>query len=148
MRNAETFCDIAIKVGERIFKAHKNVLVSFSNHFKEILCVPDIDEVAIDGESKTFERLIDFVYTGQMRGISPNTVMDTLNMACTLQMKPAIDILAQYFAEEFEAESITLETAMHISSRQEPELKSLREKSNDYVAHLISLDLSQAVSLV
>ena len=119
--------------------------MSFSNRFKEILTNADIDEVAIDGESETFERLIDFVYTGQLKSVSTDTVMDTLNMACKLQMKSAIDTLTQYFTEEFAAESITLETAMHISKRKEPDLKPLQEKSSNYVSHLTFLDLSRAI---
>lgn len=68
-READFLCDCTIVIGEFQFKAHRNVLASFSEYFgafykdtSDSNVVLDQNQVKADG----FQKLLEFIYTGNL----------------------------------------------------------------------------------
>ena len=101
LRKREIFCDVSIKVGERIFPAHKCVLAAVSNYFRAMftssLCVESRqDEVKINGISPSImELLFDYAYTAEVR-ITSNNVQHLLAAANLLDILPVRDACCRY----------------------------------------------------
>lgn len=69
MRLHSNFCDVGLKVGSRVFKAHRLVLAASSPYFAALfsggLREANKDEVQLIGvDTDVFEILLDFIYTG------------------------------------------------------------------------------------
>ena len=69
MRLRADFCDVRLRVGERVFRVHRLVLAASSPYFCALFSVgmkeADKDEVQILGvDAGIFEVLLDFIYTG------------------------------------------------------------------------------------
>ena len=69
MRLRTDFCDVALRIGERVFRVHRLVLAASSPYFSALfsggMSEVDKEEVQILGvEAAVFEVLLDFIYTG------------------------------------------------------------------------------------
>ncbi|XP_053316871.1 myoneurin isoform X2 [Spea bombifrons] len=67
-REAGFLCDCTVFIGEFQFKAHRNVLASFSEYFR-VLFKDTLDNVVLDQNQVTvsgFEILLDFIYSGNL----------------------------------------------------------------------------------
>ncbi|XP_072035552.1 uncharacterized protein [Amphiura filiformis] len=139
-RSEETYCDVDVRVDGRIFKAHKSVLMICCNYFKELLTDPQTHKIEIDGESETFERLLNALYTGKIEGVSTDTLMSTLDMASKLQLHSVIDTLKLFVSELTHSGEMSLDMAQQICKREEPGLSSIQEICKDYTkASFVSL---------
>lgn len=69
MRLRTDFCDVGLKVGDRVFRVHRLVLAASSPYFSALFSggmrEADKEEVQILGvETQVFEVLLEFIYTG------------------------------------------------------------------------------------
>ncbi|KAM8952718.1 myoneurin [Pelodytes ibericus] len=67
-REAGFLCDCTVFIGEFQFKAHRNVLASFSEYFSTLF-KDALDSIVLDKEQVTapgFQTLLDFIYSGDI----------------------------------------------------------------------------------
>ena len=68
LRKQDQLCDVIIKVSERAFPAHKNVLAASSKYFMAMFThgfkEKTENEITIDGKPEIFEVLLEYAYTG------------------------------------------------------------------------------------
>ncbi|XP_073426157.1 zinc finger and BTB domain-containing protein 44 isoform X1 [Dendrobates tinctorius] len=90
LRNDGHFCDITIRVQDKIFRAHKVVLAACSEFFRSKLvgqaeesaqCVLDIHHVTVTG----FIPLLEYAYTATL-SINTENIIDVLAAASYMQM--------------------------------------------------------------
>ena len=96
-RKRNELCDIVITVGGRDFNAHKSFLAASSDYFEAMLTSGFTEsaknKIEIEGNADTFETLLDFLYSGELdidRLDTAESIHDVLEMACYMQIKPAI----------------------------------------------------------
>lgn len=68
-REAGFLCDCTIVIGEFQFKAHRNVLASFSEYFGAIYRSTSENNVFLDQsqvKADGFQKLLEFIYTGTL----------------------------------------------------------------------------------
>ncbi len=103
-RKENQLCDVVINVGGKAFHAHKNVLAAGSSYFLAMFTSGFREaaesEVNIAGKAEIFEFILDFVYTGVMK-ISPETVLELLEMACYMQLIDASQYIRNYIQREY-----------------------------------------------
>ncbi|XP_030044737.1 myoneurin isoform X1 [Microcaecilia unicolor] len=91
-RQAGFFCDCTVRIGEAQFRAHRNVLASFSGYFGT-LCRDSfggsvvLDQTQINASG--FEKLLDFIYTGHVSLDSCN-VKEILQVAEFLRVEEMV----------------------------------------------------------
>ncbi len=92
LRHNKELCDVIITVENKEFHAHKNILSASSDYFRSMFTSEfqekTQDEVELDGTSASFERLLEFAYSGHLKleDLSTADAIDTLNMAAYLQV--------------------------------------------------------------
>lgn len=68
-REAGFLCDCTVVIGEFQFKAHRNVLASFSEYFGAIYRSTSENNVFLDQsqvKADGFQKLLEFIYTGTL----------------------------------------------------------------------------------
>ncbi|CAH2247531.1 myoneurin [Pelobates cultripes] len=68
-REAGFLCDCTVFIGKLQFKAHRNVLASFSEYFNALF-MDALDNIVLDGKQVTasvFQTLLDFIYSGDLQ---------------------------------------------------------------------------------
>ncbi|XP_005999978.1 zinc finger and BTB domain-containing protein 44 [Latimeria chalumnae] len=88
LRNEGHFCDVTIRVQDKIFRAHKVVLAACSDFFRSKLvgqteekCVLDLHHVTVTG----FTPLLEYAYTATL-SINTENIIDVLAAASYMQM--------------------------------------------------------------
>lgn len=113
----DLYCDVTLKCGSKAIKAHKIVLASVSDYFKNIFkyssvqCATEIEEYALDNnifKENYLECIVEFAYTGKVR-IDGEIVQDLLVTASFLQIK-----FIQTECENFMAKKIDMDNLMHL----------------------------------
>lgn len=113
----DLYCDITLKCGSKAVKAHKIVLASVSDYFKNIFkyssvqCATEIDEYTLDNnifKENYLECIVEFAYTGKVR-IDGEIVQDLLVAASFLQIE-----FIQTQCENFMAKKIDMDNLIHL----------------------------------
>ncbi|XP_055516624.1 zinc finger and BTB domain-containing protein 44 [Leucoraja erinacea] len=89
LRNEGHFCDVTIRVQDKIFRAHKVVLAACSEFFRAKLvnqsdadeCILDLNHVTVSG----FSPLLEYAYTATL-AINTENIIDVLAAASYMQM--------------------------------------------------------------
>ncbi|XP_010154185.1 PREDICTED: zinc finger and BTB domain-containing protein 8A-like, partial [Eurypyga helias] len=96
-RKEELFCDCSIRVGRRVFKAHRNVLFASSGYFKTLLLQsskqtsqPTTATFKVFS-AETFQVILDFMYSGKL-SLSSQNVTPVASAASYLQMTDILNI--------------------------------------------------------
>ena len=121
------YCDVEIKVGEKIFQAHKVVLAAWSPCFLNLLD-PQMRDVTerllvehIDGD--VFAEFVEFLYTGDAAPKDSN-VLELLGIARDLQVN-----LLTALCEEFLSSTLTVNNFVsRLLTSHKYDLKGLSEK--------------------
>ena len=133
------YSDIKIKVGGTTFHAHKNILAASSDYFKAMFLSRFKEstmceiEVHLPQESHAFENLLEFIYTGKMRTVTPDTVCAVLDAACYLQVNQAAYACSALIRHWYNQKLMSHEHAEEISNRPEKELQDLVWESACYI---------------
>ncbi|XP_030218736.1 actin-binding protein IPP [Gadus morhua] len=106
MRLRADFCDVRLRVGERVFRVHRLVLAACSPYFCALFSVGmkelDKDEVQILGvEAGIFEVLLDFIYTGVIN-VSVENVQELMVAADMLQLAEVVSICGEFLQGHME----------------------------------------------
>ncbi|KAK1786793.1 hypothetical protein P4O66_017194 [Electrophorus voltai] len=90
-----SFCDIAVTVCGKTYRAHKVVLAFGSSYFHAKLSEnPGLDHVAIDNvEGSVFGHLLDFLYTSEFE-VQETQIPSLTDAACFFDMMEAVNLLA------------------------------------------------------
>ncbi|XP_056267178.1 zinc finger and BTB domain-containing protein 10 isoform X2 [Pseudoliparis swirei] len=113
-RKSGILCDVNIVVSDRVFRAHKNILVAGSRYFKTLYCLtkgesPDqatithLDVAAVQG----FSVILDFLYSGNLLLTSQNAI-EVMSVASYLQMSEVVHSCRAF-----------IKSALNISIKQE-----------------------------
>ncbi|XP_072094640.1 zinc finger and BTB domain-containing protein 44 isoform X2 [Mobula birostris] len=89
LRNEGHFCDVTIRVQDKVFRAHKVVLAACSEFFRAKLvnqsnadeCILDLNHVTVSG----FSPLLEYAYTATL-AINTENIIDVLAAASYMQM--------------------------------------------------------------
>ncbi len=161
LRKEKQLCDVVINVGGKAFNAHKNVLAARSSYFFAMFTSGFREaaesEVNIDGKAEIFEFILEFVYTGVIK-ISPETVLELLEMACYMQLTDASQYIADYIQREYKRSSYHRGVSEPIISvadvykiyemaRSHDHLKSLADDSEKHMCTFYKKLKSSAVFL-
>ena len=148
LQSEAILCDITIKVGSKEFPAHRNILAVSSDYFKAMFtsgfqeaCSP---EISIDQDSKIFEMILDFIYTGRKIFLSKNNILQVLDTAVYLQIAPIIQTCTNFLRERLimqgsrlrthdKLQMLSLQQAFEISQRPEPELSTVVKLAHKYI---------------
>ncbi|XP_006000992.1 zinc finger and BTB domain-containing protein 22-like [Latimeria chalumnae] len=86
------FCDIAVHLQGRVFKAHKVVLAASSRYFHDQLLLSDLGTVLLPDvlDPTIFERILVSAYTGRLR-LTPDNLGGYLTVGSFLQMWHVVD---------------------------------------------------------
>ncbi|CAH1258438.1 KBTBD11 [Branchiostoma lanceolatum] len=109
MIEREQFCDIELRVENRVFRAHKNILAAASEYFRSMF-TSDMKErsqgvVTLKGVSgRSFYYLMEFMYTGDLQ-LCFRTVNELLVASSFLQIRLAIEAVAQFLYLHLDAEN-------------------------------------------
>lgn len=104
------FCDIELKVQERTFLCHRNVLAASSNYFRVLVGNNSFKERSkqtielLDVKAATFAKLLDFVYGGSLS--VEDDLIDLLSAASYLQIQQAEEILDSVIRNDTDVEDI------------------------------------------
>lgn len=113
----DLYCDITLKCGSKAVKAHKIILASVSDYFKNIFkyrsvqCATEIEEYALDKnvfKENYLECIVEFAYTGKVR-IDGEIVQDLLVAASFLQIE-----FIQTQCENFMAKNIDMDNLIQL----------------------------------
>ena len=133
-----TLCDITIKIGSKEFPAHKNILAVSSEFFK-VMFTSGLQEaessvVSIEGDSKAFEVLLQYIYTGELKNVTEDNVTAILSMACFLNLAPhALQECKRSIIDMIDNKILSLQTAFEVFQRPEP--ATLRHCQGCYMVH-------------
>ena len=126
LRDENQFCDVTIKIGDKQYHAHKVVLASsceyfqrmFSSGFREATAA----EISMEGDSSTFEHLLDFTYRGSysLQDLSTKKMCDVLQMACYLQFNHAALFCSQYLTQHMR--NINFVSKHRRNSKKQPDI--------------------------
>ncbi|KAJ3595221.1 hypothetical protein NHX12_004525 [Muraenolepis orangiensis] len=100
MRLRADFCDVRLRVGERVFPVHRLVLAASSPYFCALFSAgmkeADKEEVQILGvDAGIFEVLLDFIYTGGIN-VSVENVQELMVAADMLQLGEVVSICGEF----------------------------------------------------
>ncbi|MEE6495170.1 hypothetical protein FKM82_001971 [Ascaphus truei] len=106
MRHQLEFCDVQIQIGDSLFGVHKLVLSASSPYFAALFAggmkESMNDVVQIQGvESRSFEVLLDFIYTGSLN-ISAENVQELMTAADMLQLSHVVELCCDFLKEQIE----------------------------------------------
>ncbi|XP_075472224.1 actin-binding protein IPP isoform X1 [Ascaphus truei] len=106
MRHQLEFCDVQIQIGDSLFGVHKLVLSASSPYFAALFAggmkESMNDVVQIQGvESRSFEVLLDFIYTGSVN-ISAENVQELMTAADMLQLSHVVELCCDFLKEQIE----------------------------------------------
>ena len=131
--------DITINVDGTTFHAHKNILAASSGYFKTMFSsgfkestMSEI-ELHLPQQNQVFATLLEFIYTGNMSKLTPDTVCVILDVACYLQVNQAVHICSAFIRHLYRKKLMSLENAEEISNRPEQELQDLVRESERYI---------------
>ena len=101
-RDKGQFVDVHLKVGEKTFAAHRNVLASYSDFFYAMFAVgmkeSNQEVIELKDESlspRVFKVVMDFIYTGKL-WINKETVFEVLAAANHLQVKDVLQLCCDF----------------------------------------------------
>ena len=104
-------------------------------------------ELHVPGETHIFGTLLEFIYTGNMPHLSPDTLIATLDMAFYLQIASAVHLFRIAIMHWYCKNLMSLENALEVLQRPEEELHDLRTQSRHYISsHLLSLHTAPQLS--
>ena len=94
-RKNEQFCDVTIRVEEKTFKAHKNVLAAASEYFFKMFTIDmkekTSEEIFIESvTAKAMDEILNCIYTGQF-SISNKSITEILHAASLMQLTSLLD---------------------------------------------------------
>lgn len=106
IRKSEQLCDVSIKVGKNIFKAHKLILSACCPYFRAMftqeMAESRQNEVTIqDVDEHAMELLIDFAYTAVIK-IDESNVQTILPAACILQLQEIQDACCEFLKKQLD----------------------------------------------
>ncbi len=121
-------CDVQLQAEERIFPAHKIILVAMSDYFRAMFSGGFKESnqgdkpIIMEGVSALgLQVILDSLYTMELK-LTPDNILETIPVACMLQIKHLIDecerflmssmTAEKYFIYEEIAERFNLEKAM------------------------------------
>ncbi|XP_045211107.2 kelch-like protein 24 [Mercenaria mercenaria] len=105
----QRYTDVTVKAGSKAYGAHRVLLGSMSNYFKELFMHNHEDNVEVSSvESQTFEIVLQYIYTGKTDAVKAN-LESVLSAAVKLQI-PCL----QEICEDFLAVRLTPETCVGI----------------------------------
>ena len=148
LQSEAVLCDITIKVGSKEFPAHKNILVVSSGYFKAMFTYgfqeACSNEISIDQDSKIFEMILDFIYTGRKIFLSKCNILQVLDAAVFLQVAPIIQTCTNFLRERLimqesylrpqdQLQMLSVQQAFEISQRPEPELCAVVKLAHKYI---------------
>ncbi|XP_062894898.1 zinc finger and BTB domain-containing protein 44-like isoform X2 [Mobula hypostoma] len=99
LRNEGHFCDVTIRVQDKVFRAHKVVLAACSEFFRAKLvnqsntdeCILDLNHVTVSG----FSPLLEYAYTATL-AINTENIIDVLAAASYMQMFHAAKTCSEF----------------------------------------------------
>ncbi|XP_072040529.1 kelch-like protein 41 [Amphiura filiformis] len=99
----------------------------FTSGFQE----SDKSEVSVDGcgDSTIFERILEFIYTGQLR-LTDDLLPDIIQMASYFQFTHVLTVCERFLQRRFRDKTIDFETVVHVSGAYGP----LGNIAEDYIA--------------
>ena len=107
LRMSGALCDVTIVVAGQEFRAHKVILAASSPYFKARFATA-FDEkdhskrVIPDIIPKSFEMILEFIYTGRRMEITVDNVQSLLETASMLNIGLAMDMCSQFLAERMD----------------------------------------------
>lgn len=105
----QRFTDVVVKTGDHAYGAHKVLLGSLSNYFKDLFLHEPGNVVSVDDvDNATFETVLQYIYTGKTDMVRQNTE-SVLAAAVRLQIE-----CLQEICEELLAVRLTAETCVGI----------------------------------
>ena len=113
LRENNQLCDIVLIIGSEKLHAHRNILVADSEYFKTLFLGPfnesskaEIDISSTTSDFPTFEKCINFLYTGDM-DIDIDNLENVMKMASCFLIQGL-----QNICSEFVEENLNLSTAL------------------------------------
>ncbi len=111
-RNTGLFCDIQIRVEEKVFSAHKNILVASSVYFESMFTHDFLEknasEITLRDISKTgMEAVMDFIYTRRFI-INEKNFSDILYAASLLQMNDMLHHCGQHIIRRWQTNDMEM----------------------------------------
>ncbi|CDI97278.2 kelch protein 12 [Echinococcus multilocularis] len=109
-RKRGQLCDVVVKVGGRVFPAHRVVLAASSDYFGAMFSNGMAESAQLEIELKSvsadvMEALLDFVYTGQVR-VSMENVQELLPAASLVQMEGVKAVCSAFLFGQVEASNV------------------------------------------
>ncbi|XP_076829019.1 zinc finger and BTB domain-containing protein 41 [Brachyhypopomus gauderio] len=91
----QLFCDVAVSVCGKTYRAHKVVLAFGSSYFHAKFSEkPELDHIAFDNvEGSVFGHLLDFLYTSEFE-VQESQIPSLTEAACFFDMMEAVNLLA------------------------------------------------------
>ncbi|XP_072051464.1 kelch-like protein 7 [Amphiura filiformis] len=139
LQKKKTLCDVAIKIQDTTFHAHKIVLAATSKYFQTMFTSgfqeSQQSEATIkDGEPDTFKVLLDFAYSGLLH-VTKDTVLSIMDMAHYIQFDYAMDRCIGFVEDEFDAQGLDVKVALEVLTRANVfGLNDLKISCKDYLA--------------
>ena len=116
---AGCLCDITIKMADRTFQAHRNILAAASGYFRTMFTAEfqerNQEEVVIQGKSDIFDNLLTSVYKGKLT-LSHEIVVETLSMAIYMQLNHTFQLFHSYLSRPSQKRHLELNIAFQISN--------------------------------
>ncbi|XP_072024666.1 kelch-like protein 38 [Amphiura filiformis] len=138
-KKKKTLCDVAIKVQDTTFHAHKIVLAATSKYFQAMFTSgfkeSEHSEATIsDGEPDTFKVLLDFAYSGLLH-VTKDTVLSIMDMAHYIQFDYAMDRCVCFVEDKFDAQRLDIKMTLEVLTRANLfRLHDLKKNCKDYLA--------------
>ena len=133
LREESSLSDVTVIMEGRKFHTHKVVLCAASGYFKAMFTSgfqeSDKTEVTVDGDAGIFERILEFIYSGQLR-INDDILPDIIQMASYFQFTHALAVCERFLQKRFRDKTIDFETVVHVSGAYGP----LGNVAEDYIA--------------
>ncbi|KAM7535370.1 hypothetical protein Aperf_G00000104447 [Anoplocephala perfoliata] len=109
-RKRGQLCDVVVKVGGRVFPAHRVVLAASSDYFGAMFSngMAESEQLEIELKSVSadvMEALLDFVYTGQVK-VSMDNVQELLPAASLVQMEGVKSVCSAFLFGQIEASNV------------------------------------------
>ena len=119
LQRDSTLTDVAFLVDGKTFQAHRCVLTSVSSYFKALFTHGFQEsrkkEIEIkDIDCNIFEMLLDCAYSGRIRKLSTDTVMDVYHGAVYLQLAHAQDIAMGFLSTKIKAKKLSPEEVFKV----------------------------------
>ena len=118
LRGEESLSDVTVVVGGKEFLTHKVILCAASEYFKAMFTSgfseSSKSEITIEGDSTIFERILEFMYTGELR-LTDDILPDVIQMASYFQFTHVLTVCERFLQKRLRNRDISFDTIVQVS---------------------------------